>query len=232
MFLLQKTSQAPTAKVFKLASQKPLVEDIKALVTSGYTKIDFDSEDMGDHLVIFDIFGAKEQSLTAISFEERTAHLQDLAQAINALNLKTLKVDLPIWCTTKEDVMRFLEKAKLSNEEGIVLRDPRAPYSAGRPAKGGDVRKLKFVESATVRVQNITNGKRSIGMEILADDKWINIGKCTVPANFDLPDVGTLVEVEYLYAHKDGALFQPVYKGPRSDLQGKDAHIRQLKYKK
>lgn len=209
-----------------------ITQDIDALISSGYSALDFDSEDMGDHLVIFDILTVKEDSLTSLSFEERTAHLQDLAQAINDLNLKTLKVDLPVWCTSKEEVLSFLAAAKQSNEEGIVLRNPKAPYSAGRPTTGGDVQKIKFMESATVRVQNITKGKRSIGMEILGGNEWVNVGKCTIPANYDIPDVGALVEVKYLYAYREGALYQPIYKGLRTDLQGKDAHIKQLKYKK
>ena len=43
---------------------------------------------------------------------------------------------------------------------------------------------------------------------------------------------GELIEVDYLYAIKDGALFQPIYKGKRPDLDETAAVISQLKYKK
>lgn len=42
----------------------------------------------------------------------------------------------------------------------------------------------------------------------------------TVPANYPIPEVGALVEVEYMYRFEDGALMQPKYKGERSDVEG------------
>jgi bifunctional non-homologous end joining protein LigD len=39
-----------------------------------------------------------------------------------------------------------------------------------------------------------------------------------------MPPVDSVIEVEYLYAFDGGALFQPVYKGPRPDKHNPDAY--------
>ena len=114
----------------------------------------------------------------------------------------------------------------------LFLKNGDATYNEGRPSSGGNALKLKFVESATLRVSSITEGKRSVSIEINDNGIWISVGKCTVPANQDIPNPGELIEVDYLYAIKDGALFQPIYKGKRNDLDETAAVISQLKYKK
>ena len=45
-----------------------------------------------------------------------------------------------------------------------------------------------------------------------------------------LPPVDSVIEVEYLYAFRGGALFQPVYKGLRWDLRYPDTYVS-LKFK-
>ena len=46
-----------------------------------------------------------------------------------------------------------------------------------------------------------------------------------------MPSPGDLVEVQYLYAYRDGSVYQPVYKGKRTDIDAKDCKVSQLKYK-
>ncbi len=46
-----------------------------------------------------------------------------------------------------------------------------------------------------------------------------------------MPVTGDVVEVEYLYVHRQsGALYQPVYLGPRSDILPAECGTDQLKY--
>ncbi len=62
--------------------------------------------------------------------------------------------------------------------------------------------------------------------------RWIPCGNVTIPANHDIPKVGAVVEVRYLYAHREsGALYQPVYLGPRDDVEPGECLVSQLKYK-
>ena len=37
--------------------------------------------------------------------------------------------------------------------------------------------------------------------------------------------------MRYLYAHPGGSLYQPVYLGPRDDVDREDCRLSQLKYK-
>ena len=159
--------------------------------------------------------------------------LEKLGEEIKSKKLdNALKVDSPTIADSLEKVKAFVESAKSNNEEGVVIKNGDAIYSEGRPSSGGNALKLKFVESATLRVSSITEGKRYVSIEINDNGIWISVGKCTVPANQDIPNPGELIEVDYLYAIKDGALFQPIYKGKRPDLDETAAVISQLKYKK
>jgi len=58
----------------------------------------------------------------------------------------------------------------------------------------------------------------------------IEIGNVAISQNRDIPPPGSFVEVEYLYAFPGGALFQPVYKGPRADKTCPDSYTL-LKFK-
>ena len=57
------------------------------------------------------------------------------------------------------------------------------------------------------------------------------MGKVTIPPNKDIPNVGDLVEVRYLYAYKGGAVYQPTYIWKREDSDLTDATISQIIYK-
>jgi len=50
-------------------------------------------------------------------------------------------------------------------------------------------------------------------------------------ANAEIPKVGDLIEVTYLYAFRGGSLFQPTFSMVRTDIDREDASIAQLKYK-
>jgi hypothetical protein len=54
----------------------------------------------------------------------------------------------------------------------------------------------------------------------------------SVPVNHPIPQLGDIVEVQYLYAMPgSNALYQPVYLGPREDIDLGDCVLSQLKYK-
>jgi bifunctional non-homologous end joining protein LigD len=192
----------------------------------------FDSEDMGGHLYIFDILLWQHIPLTDMPFTDRIFFLEELKDWIKDAGLSTLlRVDLPVRAQTQADIHAFIAQARADHEEGVVFLDGAAPYTAGRPASGGSIRKLKFVESATVRVRDHTTGKRSVGMEVQNGGTWRGVGSVTIPPNKAIPTVGSLIEVGYLYAYPNGSLFQPTYLGPRTDVGLDSARESQLKYK-
>jgi bifunctional non-homologous end joining protein LigD len=56
------------------------------------------------------------------------------------------------------------------------------------------------------------------------------VGNCTIPANYEIPQVGDLVEIRYLYAYLGGSLYQPIYEGIRNDISPEACGEIQLKY--
>jgi bifunctional non-homologous end joining protein LigD len=57
-------------------------------------------------------------------------------------------------------------------------------------------------------------------------------GNVTIPSNHAIPQMGTVVETRYLYAHREsGAICQPVYLGPRGDIPAEECTVDQLKFK-
>lgn len=190
-----------------------------------------DAEDMGDHVVIFDV--PEHFMIRDGSFRERATILGHLWKTILDQGLASvLKVDVPTPAWTF--FATALDTLQESGAEGYVLRHKDSLYEAGRPASGGSALKVKFWAEATCRATEGREGKRSIGLELRdgIDGPWIPVGNVTVPANQDIPAPGTLVEVRYLYAHAGGALFQPLLKGVRHDLTEEAAVMAQLKLKR
>jgi bifunctional non-homologous end joining protein LigD len=106
-----------------------------------------------------------------------------------------------------------------------------APFSPGRPNSGGPQLKFKFVESASFVVTGI-NTKRSVTLGLYDGDRLVPAGNVTIPPNHAIPQKGTVAECRYLYAHKQsGAIYQPVYLGPRTDIPPSECGVDQLKYK-
>jgi bifunctional non-homologous end joining protein LigD len=126
----------------------------------------------------------------------------------------------------------FLENCRESGCEGIVFKRWDAPYIPGRPASGGDQRKFKFVETASVVVTAL-NGKRSVRMGVLDGERMISCGNGTIPVGSDIPSIGDIVEVRYLYAFPEsGSLLQRVFLAVRDDLELKEWSVGQLKFKR
>lgn len=76
------------------------------------------------------------------------------------------------------------------------------------------------------------NDKRSVELRLLNGQGWIPIGNVTIPPNFKVPAVGQVVEIRFLYAFRESnALYQPVYLGPRKDIEHLECVLSQLKYK-
>ena len=112
-----------------------------------------------------------------------------------------------------------------------MFKNLNAPFSAGRPNSGGSQLKFKFVESASFIVTG-HNDKRSVTLGLYDGDRLVPAGNVTIPPNHAIPEVGTVVETRYLYAHKQsGSIYQPVYLGPRADIPAAECCVDQLKYK-
>lgn len=106
----------------------------------------------------------------------------------------------------------------LQHKEGVVVKHIHSPYVSGRPTTGGGNQlKCKFWSSCSVKVLQV-NAKRSIKVGVLDGGVIVSVGNVSVPTNYDLPNIGEIVEVKYLYYYPGGSLFQPQYLGSRDDV--------------
>jgi bifunctional non-homologous end joining protein LigD len=183
-----------------------------------------DGECIGDVFHAFDILSLGEDNLRTRPCRERLRILQE-----------TLRLCLPhlqlveTVISTAGKTERFLN-LRLAHKEGVVFKRADAPYTVGRPASGGSWLKHKFTTTGSFIVSAV-NSQRSVGLEVFAGKKRVQVGNVTIPANKPVPSLGEIIEVRYLYAFKGGSVYQPVFLHVRDDLNAKDCVIGQLKYK-
>jgi bifunctional non-homologous end joining protein LigD len=174
-----------------------------------------DGEAVGETLFAFDLIDAP-----ALPYSARLARLEALGLSGAVVVVETAR-------TTAEKQAMY-DSLQAAGGEGIVYKRHHAPYTAGRPNSGGSQVKHKFYAAVSVLVTKINN-QRSVSLAMLDGGKQVAVGKVTIPANHDIPPVGAVVEVRYLYAYKGGNLYQPTYLGERDDVEADD--ISALKYK-
>lgn len=181
-----------------------------------------DGELVGDTYHVFDILEKDGNDLRHLPLDQRILSLNELMECLECDNI----VIVPTYFTKIQKENAF-EELKKNNAEGVVFKAYSATYTPGRPASGGNYLKHKFVETGSFIVSSINN-KRSV--ELCLYD-GTTIGNVTIPVNFEVPKVESVVEVRYLYAYKNGSLYQPVYLGERSDIDASECTEDQLKYK-
>ncbi len=192
-----------------------------------------DGEIIGDILHVFDLHIHQGVRMHPEPWQKR------MRLAINVLSgcqhIKALPAAL-----TQRGKLSLWNKVKAAHGEGVVFKRLDSPVTAGRPNTGGDWLKFKFTESASCCVLEVNSGKRSVRIGLLDTSKrpdvikgqpMIPVGNVTIPPNHDVPAAGEIVEVEYLYAYKGGSIYQPVYRGKRTDLDINACTTDQLKYK-
>lgn len=232
-FLLKKQKQFITGynrKGVQVAFPIEIFESVKAsdaYYDGGCADFLLDGELIGDVYYVFDILEYDDEDIRDKSVENRMSILRDFYPDIESDHIQF--VDVTIGTKNKENLYETLQK---NNKEGIVFKSRFATYTPGRPNSGGLYLKNKFYSTISCFVSEI-NAKRSIKLSVKdkTNNLWISIGNCTIPVNHDIPAPGDIVEIKYLYAYKNGSLYQPIYLGVRVDLDENDAIIDQIKFK-
>ena len=191
-----------------------------------------DGEIIGDILHVFDLHVYKGERIHPLPWIERM-HLAEYALA----GCKQIK-PVPVAVTTDEK-RALWNKVKAAHGEGVVFKLLDCPVKEGRPNTGGDWLKFKFTESASCCVLEVNSGKRSVKIglldiarpDVVKGQMMVPVGNVTIPPNYGVPAAGDIVEVEYLYAYKGGSIYQPVYRGKRTDLEISACTTDQLKFK-
>jgi bifunctional non-homologous end joining protein LigD len=187
-----------------------------------------DGESIGDDYHAFDLLEYNGENLRLLPYRIRLARLIDLLLLTRA-DFKHIRLVQTAFSTRQKT--ELWERLRQENREGIVFKRLDAPYVPGRPNSGGPQLKFKFVATASVVVAKI-NIQRSVEVSLLNGRNLVSCGNVTIPANQEVPRVGDVVEVRYLYAYRDSlALYQPVYLGLRDDVDPAECLVSQLKFK-
>lgn len=185
-----------------------------------------DGEAVGETFHAFDVLELDGRDLRPLPLRQRLDGLFDLLDGRDRGAIRIVPTARLRW--EKEAMLAMLQGER---REGIVFKHLDEPYLPGRPASGGSQLKYKFVATASCLVSGI-NGKRSVSLALLDGEKEVPAGNVTIPLNHDIPFVGAVVEVRFLYAFREsGCLYQPVYLGRRDDIDAAECTVAQLKYK-
>ena len=183
-----------------------------------------DLEVVGDVVVILDLLAAGDTDLRGYSCSDRRRALQAIIDSSKTFSSADNHMRVVETAFDEVSKQALLARCRKDGSEGVVFKLKSARYSAGRGPNG---LKLKFKARATLKVIAIgRKGKESITVA-LADGT--EVGNCSTIGK-DVPPLGSLVEVEYLYAYRAGKLIQPVYLSIRSDIDEADTAAT-LQYK-
>ena len=185
-----------------------------------------DGESIGDYLHAFDLLFLNGRDLRNESYHRRYTALLNLLAGGLPKHIKAVTC----WVDPM-DKASWLRSFKEAKAEGVVFKLLSGPYTIGRPNSGGSQLKHKFVATLSAVVAKV-NAQRSVGLSLLNHEGWQPTGNVTIPANHRVPQVGAVVDTRYLYAYRDGSLYQPVYLGERSDVRQEECVVSQLKFKR
>ena len=205
--------------------------------------LELDGELIGQRYVVYDILKYGRYDLRDKTYLERHDILSS-GSAYRDLNYGRLKFGqtvsvAPLYRGTRAKLVRF-NAIKQANGEGVVFKRLDACYTAGKGHD--DSRKCKFYATCSCIVGQGRDGKRSVGLTLIArnpdgTESMVSVGNCTIPNKkvdgqlIPIPSVGNIAEIRYLYAHQGGSLFQPTYLGIRDDVDASECLMTQLKYK-
>jgi bifunctional non-homologous end joining protein LigD len=206
-------------KGLSCGAPEPVIESAKLMPQNSI----IDGETVNEMVYAFDLLKNKGGDTRDSPYEERLAQLENTTFGDSIRVVTTAR--------TTAEKQRLFDQLGKSGGEGIVFKKRSAQYLPGSPVSGGDQFKYKFYKTASVIVSK-HNKKRSVAMEIIDNEHQVLVGNVTIPPNRDVPAVGAVIEVRYLYAYEGGSLYQPTYKGVRDDVDTEECRMNQLIFKK
>jgi bifunctional non-homologous end joining protein LigD len=186
--------------------------------------LSIDGELIGDRFHFWDL-----TSLDGIDLKDKPWH--DRRVRLDMLEIPAGAMRATVPATTEASKRKMLADIRAAGGEGIVFKLRSAKYDSGKP--GSDATWVKFkLWNGLSAVVSAVNAKRSVALELVGEDgSRIGVGNVTIPANKDVPKVGDVVEVSYLYAYDGGSLFQPNFIGVRSDIDASECLASQRVFK-
>ena len=186
--------------------------------------VSLDGEQVGDRFYFWDM-----TSVDGVDLKDKPWYERRVQMDMAAIGGTAMRPTVP--ATTEKAKRKMLAEIRAAGGEGIVFKLRSAKYDPGKPGSDATWVKFKLWNSLSAIVGAV-NAKRSVGIELVgADGGRIGVGNVTIPANKDVPKVGEVVEVGYLYAYAGGSLFQPNFIGVRSDIDPEECLASQRVFK-
>jgi len=184
-----------------------------------------DGELVGEVLWVFDLLSLNGVDTRKLPYSQRY-------EGLLAILVSLGNIALPIAPTarTRKEKLAMIEDLTASRAEGYVLKNWSHPYTAGR---SNSQFKRKFWAEASVLCAGQHEGKQSVAIALLDENgDPIPVGHVTLAPSDEIPPVGAVLSVRYLYvAHVGGSLYQAIYGGVRDDQDASDCSLSQLKYR-
>lgn len=203
---------ASNRKALSIGIGSDVEQELKEL---GYHTLDGELVSGVYHL--FDILESDGQDLRNSSYRTRWETLQKLLW-----RQKFDKIKLVNSAFTEPDKLRLWKECL--HKEGVVFKKQTASYT---PGISPEYMKCKHWSDVSVQVIGI-NQKASIQLGIMDNGKIKSVGNVTIIGH-NTPQIGDIVDIEYLYCGAKGNLYQPKYRGIRTDVPCDD--ISKLKHK-
>ena len=188
-----------------------------------------DGESIGDEYHAFDLLEYGGENLRPLPYRIRLARLIDL--------LLLARRGLQIYQAGRDGVH---DPAKDRTVAAVAAGEPRGHrvQAIGCALRAGQAQQRRAAVEVQVRrhgvggrCQDQCSAQRGGGV-CFKGRSLVSCGNVTIPANHEIPQVGAVVEVRYLYAFGNSlALYQPVYLGPRDDVDPGECLVSQLKFK-
>lgn len=211
-------------------SGNPYGHTVPAVVQAAFRELEhwpratFDGEMLSDRYVVFDVMRLVDQDVRLRSAKERRELMKSAVRLAKSDTIRAVRE-----CT--------LEQARREGMEGVVIRDPGAPYVEGRTDR---IRKIKFVETIDVIVTAIRpEGRDHMEIGLMHGGQMIPMGRINMVHHADTLDSlseGDVVEIAYLYGvasseSLSGSLVQGIFQGVRTDKEASECTLDQTKWR-
>jgi bifunctional non-homologous end joining protein LigD len=210
---------------------RDLLEGLEGLPHGTVVDGEVVAHDSGHVYWLFDVLKVADREVTSLGYTERWELLDGELEPGLSGQVRVLPI-----ASGHKKKKALHDKLYASKAEGLVFKEARAPYQAGRPASGGTQRKHKFIKSADVVL--LSNAGNAYQMGVYDGGKLMEVGKVFAgTTNESRKTIDALLgdgkrpvaEVKYLYATDDEQLFQPVFVRLRDDKPAKECVRSQLK---
>ena len=195
----------------------------------------FDGEILDHHLWVFDVIACPGADggvtdLRDLAFSQRRQFLEGLFETWQHKNVKLVRQEFV-------DVRKSLLLKQIHEEggEGVVIKNLTGRYQSGKRSHAW--LKLKFTATHEVIVTGLNRGGKELAVDVGHYHETEEGMVCIDAGGLKIPEgpikdieVGSVVEVRYLYATDDHKLYQPVFLRKRDDKTPDDCTTEGLQY--